>query len=136
VRAREWCYKRRKKEGCFEDGRVLRWILLQEITTKINIKCIEYIPSRALRSIIIMCKYAQIPYIYYDMNKGRMTHIEINDLSMPGVNCLPIPRDNNCTNIIMNNNFQIWIQSMIFCLYRIRYKQFFLWIITVCEKHL
>ena len=56
-------------------GRDLRWTLLEDMTFHINTHCRRYLPFRAMGSFILMCRYGQIPFRYYDLNTCRVTHV-------------------------------------------------------------
>ena len=52
-----------------------------------------------------MCRYGQIPFIYYDLNTCRVTHVGPDEGSLLQIHRLPMPIDSQCTNIRMSRNF-------------------------------
>ena len=68
-------------ESHFEDGRGLKWSLLQGMTSNINTHCLDYIPFRVVQSSILMCKNAEIPFIYYDLEACSVTHLVVDEIS-------------------------------------------------------
>ena len=91
------------KHSHYEDGRGLKWTLLQDMTRNINIHYSDYLPFRAVGSSILMCNNDEIPFIYYDLETRNITHLAVDERSTFENHCLPIPT-NNCINIIMYNN--------------------------------
>ena len=86
-------------------GVYLRWSLLKNMTTHINTHCPRYLTFRVVGIFILMCMYGQIPFIYYDLNTFKVTHIGPNEGSLLPSLCFPMPIDNECTNIIMSKFF-------------------------------
>ena len=86
-------------------GRDLRWTLLEVMTFHINTRCPRYLPFRAVGSFILMCRYGQTPYIYYDLNTCRVTRVGPDEGSLLRSHGLPLPVDIQCTNIVMSRNF-------------------------------
>ena len=52
-----------------------------------------------------MYKNARIPFIYYDLEICNITHLAVDERSMFANHHLPIPTNNQCSNIIMSKNF-------------------------------
>ena len=98
----------------FEDGRGLRWTLLQGMTRNINIHCSDYLPFRAVGTSILMCKNAEIPFIYYDLETCSVTHLSVDERSSLPNQRLPLPANNQCSNIIMYKNFFPLTPGMVF----------------------
>ena len=92
-------------ESHFEDGRGLNWTLLQYMMRDINIYCSFYLPFRAVGSSILMCKNDEFPFIYYDLETCNITHLAIDERSVFANICIPMPVNNQCSNIIMYKNF-------------------------------
>ena len=86
-------------------GRDLRWTLLEVMTLHINTRCPRYLPFRAVGSFILMCRYGQVPYIYYDLNTCRVTHVGPDEGSLLRSHRFPMPIDIQFTNILMSRNF-------------------------------
>ena len=78
-------------EGHFEDGRGLKWTLLQGMTININTHCLGYLPFRIVGSYIMMCKNAKIPFIYYDLETCSVTHLAVDERSSLPNHRLPFP---------------------------------------------
>ena len=97
----------------FEDGRGLRWILLQGMTRNINIRCLDYLPFRAVGNSILMCKNAEIPFIYYDLETCSVTHLAVDERSGFANHHLPMPANNQCSNIMRYKNLFPLTSSMV-----------------------
>ena len=97
----------------FKDGRGLRWTLLQGMTRNINIRCSDYLPFRAVGNSILMCKNAEIPFIYYDLETCSVTHLVVDERSSLPNHWLPFPPNNQCSNIIMYKNLFPLTPSMV-----------------------
>ena len=85
-------------------GRYLRWTLLEVMTLHINTRCPRYHPFRVVGSFISMCRYGQIPYIYYDLNTCRVTHVGPDEGSLLRIHLFPMAVDIQCNNIVMSRN--------------------------------
>ncbi|KAH9306518.1 hypothetical protein KI387_010922, partial [Taxus chinensis] len=59
----------RDDENVFEDGFRFVWKYLMDFSRDINEKCPGYMAVRSVGSILLMCKYAQIPYMFYDLDR-------------------------------------------------------------------
>ena len=86
-------------------GRGLRWTILEDMTFHINTHCRGYLPFQGVGSFILMCRYGQIPYIYYELNTCKVTHVGPDEGSLLRSHRLPMPVDIQCTNIVMSRNF-------------------------------
>ena len=51
-----------------------------------------------------MCKNDEIPFIYYDLEICNITHLAVDERSMFANLRIPMPTNNQCSNIIMYNN--------------------------------
>ena len=91
--------------GIWIFGRGFRWTLLEYMAFHINTHCRMYIPFRYVGSFILMCRYVQILFIYFDLNNCRVTHVGDNEGSLLQIHRFPTPIDSACTNIIMSRNF-------------------------------
>ena len=83
------------------------------MTRNINTHCSDYLPFRAVGSSILMCKNAEIPFIYYDLETCSVTHLVVDESSAFANHRLPMPSKNQCSNIIMYKNFFPLTPSMI-----------------------
>ena len=51
-----------------------------------------------------MCKNAEIPFIYYDLETCSVTHLAVDERSLFPNHYLPMPTNNQCSKIIMYKN--------------------------------
>ena len=60
----------------------------------VNTHCSDYLPFWAVGSSIMMCKNAEIPFIYYDLETCSVTHLAIDESSTSANHRLPMPVNN------------------------------------------
>ena len=60
-----------------------------------------------------MCKNVEIPFIYYDLETCSVTHLAVDERSSLPNHRLPLPANNQCSNIIMYKNFFPLTPSMV-----------------------
>ena len=52
--------------GRDEDG--LQWIFVSNLTSNINNKCNGYFPIETIDNYMLMCKYNNVAFVFYDFN--------------------------------------------------------------------
>ena len=60
-----------------------------------------------------MCKNVEIPFIYYDLETCAATHLAVDERPSLPNHRLPLPANNQCSNIIMYKNFFPLTPSMV-----------------------
>ena len=87
----------------------------RDVTTQASqiVRSVQMAGWKVYSNSILMCKNAEIPFIYYDLETCSVTYLSVDERSPFANHRLPMPAKNQCSNIIMYKNFFPLTPSMI-----------------------